>query len=405
VEFEELWEIRVTAYLRSTAGYADQGGMSKVPVADGRLPGADPATDIHRHFWLRHIRTGFGVLLGETLVVMVYLAVTPRGPHRPVLWVVTVSWLICAVISLLFAPYLAARPWRAHFSATWTILSAFAVAGVASLDGGMSSPIIFLLFLPIANAALAFTPLVAAGCGLATLASAGFLEVTDAHARFSDHGSLVLFGVLAGVSALSVAASLNRIERERRERELNEQVALLAATDGLTGCAVRRVFYERLEEEIARSLRNGHSLSLMLIDVDSFKAVNDTFGHLVGDHVLAAIGGALRIHSRSFDVVGRLGGDEFAVLMPDTDASAAATLAERVRLESSAGSEVPVTLSIGVGELDRSIPTAEHIFDDADFALYQVKRGGRDGVALRRCGSPVGAGDDSPARSARSARL
>jgi diguanylate cyclase (GGDEF)-like protein len=375
--------------------------MSKGPVTGTRLPGANPADDIYRHFWLRHIRTGFGVLIGETLVVMAYLALSPKGPHRPALWVVTALLLVIAVVSVLFAPYLAARRWRAHFSATWTILSAFAVAAVASLDGGVSSPIIFLLFLPIANAALAFTPVVAAGCGVATLASAGFLVVTDSHGRFSGTGALVLFGVLAGVSALSVAASRNRIERERRERELSEQVALLAATDGLTGCAVRRVFYERLEEEIARSLRNGHPLSLMLIDVDSFKSVNDTFGHLVGDHVLAAIGASLREHSRSFDLVGRLGGDEFAVLMPDTEAPAAVGLAERIRLESSAGSEVPVTFSIGVSDLDRSIPTAEHMFDDADFALYQVKRGGRDGVAVRQCGSPVRTNDE-PARSATS---
>jgi diguanylate cyclase (GGDEF)-like protein len=357
--------------------------MSRRPTTAPSSPGADPTTDIHRHFWLRHIRTGFGVLLGETFVVMVYLGLTPHGAHRAVLWMVTTTWLILAVISLLFAPYLAAQHWRAHFSATWTILSAFAVGGVAALDGGIESPIIFLLFLPVANAALAFKPRVAAACGLATLASAGFVVAVGPDARFSGDGALVLFGVLAGVSALSVAASFNRIERERRERILSEKVATLAATDSLTGCAVRRVFYERLEEEIARSQRHSHPLSLMLIDVDSFKAVNDTYGHLVGDQVLAAIGAALRAHSRSFDLVGRLGGDEFAVLMPDTDSPAATALAERLRLEASAGLELPVTLSIGVSDIDRSTPTMEHMFDAADFALYEVKRAGRDGVAVR----------------------
>jgi diguanylate cyclase (GGDEF)-like protein len=241
----------------------------------------------------------------------------------------------------------------------------------------------------VANAALAFRPRVAAGCGLATLASAGFVVAVGSHGKPFGEGDLVLFGVLAGVSALSVAASLNRVERERRERILGDKVAQLAATDGLTGCAVRRVFYERLDEEIARSLRNGHPLSLMLIDVDSFKAVNDTYGHLVGDHVLAA---------RAFDLVGRLGGDEFAVLMPDTGAPAAAALAERLRLEASAGLEIPVTLSIGVSGLDRSAATAEHMFDDADFALYQVKRAGRDGVAISPGGSP--APEDDPETAA-----
>jgi two-component system cell cycle response regulator len=180
-----------------------------------------------------------------------------------------------------------------------------------------------------------------------------------------------------------VAASVNRVNRERNEQLLVEKIAELAMTDGLTGCAVHRVFHERFEQEIARSLRNGHPLSLMMIDVDAFKAVNDTYGHLVGDHVLAGIGSALRAQSRSFDLVGRLGGDEFAVLMPDTEAEAATALAERIRLEAAAGLEVPITLSIGVSGLDRAEPTVEHMLDDADFSLYQVKKGGRDGVAIR----------------------
>ncbi|HEY5250131.1 MAG TPA: GGDEF domain-containing protein, partial [Acidimicrobiales bacterium] len=111
--------------------------------------------------------------------------------------------------------------------------------------------------------------------------------------------------------------------------------------------------------------------------------VNDTYGHLVGDHVLAAIGASLRAQSRSFDLVGRLGGDEFAVLMPETEAEAATALAERIRREAAAGLEVPVTLSVGVSGLDWAEPTVEHMLDDADFSLYQVKRGGRDGVAVR----------------------
>jgi diguanylate cyclase (GGDEF)-like protein len=387
-----LWEKRVSWTLLVIPEHADQQDMPIRTGTERKGPGADPTMDIQQHFWLRHIRTGFGVLLGETLIVMLYLGLTPRGPHRAILWMVSASWLVAALISLLCAPYLASRLWRAQFSAAWTILSAFVVGGFARLDGGIDSPIIFLLFLPIANAALAFRPRVAAGCGLATLASAGFVVATDPGSRLSGEGALVLFGVLAGVSALSVAASLNRVERERREGILSAQIATLAATDGLTGCAVRRVFYERLDEEIARSLRHHHPLSLMLIDVDSFKAVNDNYGHVVGDHVLAGIGAALRSHSRTIDLVGRLGGDEFAVLLPNTEAPAAAVLAERIRQEASAGLEVPVTLSIGVSDLDRSTPTAERMLDDADFSLYQVKRSGRDGVSVRHLGSSMAEG-------------
>jgi diguanylate cyclase (GGDEF)-like protein len=189
---------------------------------------------------------------------------------------------------------------------------------------------------------------------------------------------------MVGATVLSTVASINRTQREGRERLLSEQVALLAATDGLTRCAVHRVFHRRLEEEIGRSIRADRPLSLLLIDVDDFKAVNDSFGHIVGDHVLAAIGQVLRTQTRSFEMVGRLGGDEFGVLLPDTQPSDAAVVAERLRRKASEAVEVPVTLSIGVSAFDPTTPTAERMLDDADFALYQVKHAGRDGVAVRQ---------------------
>jgi diguanylate cyclase (GGDEF)-like protein len=357
--------------------------MSSLEPPDEARPGIDAKTDIQRDFWLRHMRIGFGIFLGETVFVLVYLALTPRGPHRMLLWIIALAWFGSGAANLLLTPRLSSWHRRAQFSASWSILAAFAVGLVAALDGGLDSPLILLLFLPAAFAALAFTPKVAGACGLATLVSALLVWVTDASLTISKEDALMLFAVLTGSLVLSVAASVNRVNREHHERLLMDKVAQLAMIDGLTGCAVHRVFHERFEQEIARSLRNGHPLSLMMIDVDSFKAVNDTYGHLVGDHVLAAIGASLRAQSRSFDLVGRLGGDEFAVLMPETEAGAATALAERIRLEAAAGLEVPVTLSIGVSGLDRAEPTVEHMLDDADFSLYQVKRGGRDGVAVR----------------------
>jgi diguanylate cyclase (GGDEF)-like protein len=335
------------------------------------------------------MRIGFGIFLGETVCVLIYLALTPNGPRRTVLWIVALAWFACGAANLLLAPRLAAWHRRAQFSAFWNILAAFAVGAVASLDGGLDSPLILLLFLPAAFAALAFTPVVAGAGGLATLVSAAFVWFIDGQLTISADEALMLFAVLSGSLVLSVAASVNRVNREHHEQILVDKIAELAMTDGLTGCAVHRVFHQRFEEEIARSLRNDHPLSLMMIDVDSFKAVNDTYGHLVGDHVLAAIGAALLAQTRSFDLVGRLGGDEFAVLMPDTEAAAATALAERIRLEAAAGLEVPVTVSIGVSGLDRSEPTVEHMLDDADFSLYQVKRSGRDGVAVRAPQSTV----------------
>ncbi len=353
------------------------------PRVDSTGSITDSGTEIQRAFWLRHMRTGFGVFIGETMLVMVYLALTPHGPHRAVLWLIAGFWLVFGVLSLFLAPSLASRSWRSRFSATWTVVAALAVGGVASLDGGLDSPVLYLLFLPIAFAALAFTPLVAGLCGLATLASALLVAASDSHVQVASDGVVVLFAVLAGASVLSVAASVNRTFREHHEQMLAAQIAVLAATDGLTGCAVHRVFHQRFEEEISRSVRHGHPLSLLIIDVDHFKSVNDTYGHLVGDHVLAAIGAVLRTHARSFDQVGRLGGDEFAVLMPHTEPSDAGALANRICREASSVLEVPVTLSIGVSGLDRDMPTVEHMRDEADFALYEVKGAGRDGVAVR----------------------
>jgi len=368
--------------MRSTAITVQTESCRSTNVSSSQS-GSDPTEDIQRGFWLRHMRTGFTVFLGETLVVMLYLNLTPDGSHRSLLRVLVGVWAAFAIAGLLTAPLLASMQRREAFSACWTIVSAAAVGIVASLDGGVDSPILFLLFLPVAYAALAFTPLVTAACGLSALMTASVVAFTDSRIQLSAQSGFVMVGVLIGASVLSVAASVNRTHREEREQVLTEEIVKLAATDGLTGCAVRRVFHQRLDEEISRSLRNNQPLSLLFIDVDKFKVVNDTYSHLVGDHVLSTIGEVLRTETRAFELVGRLGGDEFAVLLTDTEPSEALVAAERFRFASLNAVEVPVTLSIGISGIDPSSPTAERMLDDADFALYQVKHAGRDGVTIR----------------------
>ena len=274
-------------------------------------------------------------------------------------------------------------------------MAVLAVGTASYLDGGTSSPVLYLFVLPIAYASLAFTPWASSLCAATTLATAVFVVTTDSDIRFAQDGVVIFFGVLVGASMLSVASATNRAHREREEELIAEQIVVMASTDSLTGCAVHGVFHQRLEEEIARSIRGHHPLSLLMIDVDDFKSVNDTYGHLVGDHVLATTGDVLRTNTRSFELVGRLGGDEFAVLMPDTEPSEAVTAADRFRREMSKAVEVPVTFSVGITGLDLSSPTAERMLDDADFALYQVKHAGRDGVAVFHSGSSV-TQDQSP---------
>jgi diguanylate cyclase (GGDEF)-like protein len=272
---------------------------------------------------------------------------------------------------------------------TWTALSAFGVGIVAVLDNGMNRPILILLFLPLIFGTLMFTPRQAGICGVAALASLAFVALIDRHDASSPGRTFLLFAVLAGASVLTVAAAINRTRIEQHGAQLQAALADMASVDELTGCAVRRVLRQRMEEEITRSVRSGSPLSLLMIDVDQFKAVNDTYGHVVGDHVLARIGAVLRQSGRAFDVVSRIGGDEFALLLPDTDVPSAVKVAERIRKDLSGAVEVPVTLSIGVGGLDRSMPSVEHLLDDADFALYRVKGSGRDAIAIHNPGPSV----------------
>lgn len=126
-------------------------------LLDGTL-GADAERAAWRAFWLTHIRIGFGIFLAETLVVIGYLIITPKGPHRPLLWAVAALWLVLALVGMALAPTVASKPWCVTYSVTWTALSSFGVGIVAVLDNGMNSPILILLFLPLIFGTLMFTP-------------------------------------------------------------------------------------------------------------------------------------------------------------------------------------------------------------------------------------------------------
>ena len=350
--------------------------------------GTETDLDAQRTFWLAHMRMGFGIVLLGAVIVFVYLRLTPHGPHRATLLTVVVAWTVGSLVAMATAPFFATRSWRAAYSATWTIASTFAAGLVALLDTGIKSPILLLLFLPLVYGTMMFTPRVAVACGGAALAAVLFVVAVDRHYVASIGWTVTLIGSVVSAAALSVAAAVNRSHIEAHEQRLLAELAEMAGTDELTGCAVRRILRQRTEEEIERAMRSGSNLSLLMIDVDQFKSVNDNYGHIVGDRVLTGIGNILLANVRPFDVAGRMGGDEFALLLPETDASAAVQVAERIFKELAGTGEVPVTLSIGVASLDRSMPTAEHLIDEADMALYQVKRAGRDAIAVR---NPSGA--------------
>src|SRR5690606_24404020 len=152
------------------------------------------------------------------------------------------------------------------------------------------------------------------------------------------------------------------------------EVDRLARHDGLTGLANRTEFDAALERELSRAQRTGSPLSLVLVDVDHFKRVNDTHGHQVGDEVLRQGGGGLERLVRREDVAARYGGEEFVVLLPGVDAEGGRAFGERVRERLRSDVEaVPVTVSAGVASYPENARDVDELVGRADAALYAAK--------------------------------
>jgi two-component system cell cycle response regulator len=196
-----------------------------------------------------------------------------------------------------------------------------------------------------------------------------------------DNGDLLFAERIIG-TAVGVIERAYRLEDAQFAKD---QYAWLATTDALTDCMNRRGLLDRLEAELERVQRYGEALSLMMIDLDHFKKVNDSHGHLAGDEVLRQIGALLRGEVRAVDTVARYGGEEFVILLPETTQPGAVALAERIRERvaqrdfSEDASMLSVTISVGVttvsaGEVD----DPEGVLGRVDAALYRAKRAGRN---------------------------
>ncbi|RLJ71193.1 diguanylate cyclase (GGDEF)-like protein [Hydrogenivirga caldilitoris] len=181
-----------------------------------------------------------------------------------------------------------------------------------------------------------------------------------------------LFGLL-----ISHLIRLHRALKQK-EKELKE----LALRDPLTGLPNRRILMDFLGFEINRANRKGTPLSIAFVDIDDFKQINDTYGHLVGDRVLKALSGILKKNLRSTDLVGRYGGEEFLIIMPETDLKTAVKVMERLRKRIEETHFEPVgrvSVSIGITEL-RAGDDMNSVLGRADEKLYQAKREGKNRV-------------------------
>jgi diguanylate cyclase (GGDEF)-like protein len=170
----------------------------------------------------------------------------------------------------------------------------------------------------------------------------------------------------------------------RRLTRLHDRVAAQAVTDPLTGLFNRRFLTETLEREVDRALRFGHPISLVILDIDDFKRINDDLGHLRGDDVLEGVAEAMHAATRSIDVAARYGGDELALILLETDRAGAAVVAERIR-ESVSSADfaafhgIPdVTISVGVATIPGQADDMTSLINAADGALLRAKRAGKN---------------------------
>jgi len=186
-----------------------------------------------------------------------------------------------------------------------------------------------------------------------------------------------------------VAYAFNRMA-VRLDRSLRS-LRRLSTRDYLTNLLNAREFYRVLDAELERAQRYEESFSLLLVDADHFKEINDTYGHQSGDKVLRELAKHLRTQVRNVDVPARVGGEEFAVILPSTIGEAALKIAERVRqavaegdirLNDNLQTTVKITVSIGLASYPRSAQDAKGLFHQADMALYNAKQGGRNRVSI-----------------------
>lgn len=220
---------------------------------------------------------------------------------------------------------------------------------------------------------------------------ANYGKVMDAH---SDAPGKRFIGVTFNIDDRKrkedEIAQINRqlAEQNNQLQSLNTALELLAASDSLTGLANRRTLMAYGDKECKRAGRFQHPLSLLMVDIDWFKNVNDVWGHQIGDRVICAVAQACRTRIRQdLDTVARVGGEEFVIVLPETDDASARVLAESLRQTVAAqqtaanddGATVTVTVSIGVATLEGDL-SFEQLVNHADQALYKAKQSGRNKV-------------------------
>jgi diguanylate cyclase (GGDEF)-like protein len=258
--------------------------------------------------------------------------------------------------------------------AAQTALLILAVLAVGTaLSGGEASPALNWMILPVATSAARFRPqVVIVGAGITAAVMFGVSVGVDAQAVVDDPTRLISALTLL-IAITAIMSALTEGELEHRDR---------AVLDSLTGLLNRASLGQRVVEIEEQAQLTGGAVSVVVLDLDRFKQVNDTHGHERGDAVLRDVAYEIRKSLRSFDLVYRIGGEEFLVLLPGVDLSESLEIAERVRhsVEEARPGDLDVTISAGVAAEAGGHISYDELFRAADAALLEAKRSGRNRV-------------------------
>ncbi len=307
---------------------------------------------------------------------LVYLVATPNGANRPLLYTcIPLGTVLGALCALVVRRFVGTRRETAWFLG-WSAASLALIFAAALLDGGAESPMSWLLILPVAYASISYPVRATVFVAIGAFVSALALMVAGNDWTGAD-GFRLLFVVTFDIMALS--AAINRSAYALAE----ERLTVVATHDGLTGCLNNAAFHSRVRVEEARAHRSGRPFSIVMCDADAFKAINDTYGHEVGDETLRAVARALLEAARAGDDIGRLGGDEFCILLAQTTSAQAKVVAHRVHAALGLMTfPAPATLSLGLATWAGDVDTGAATIRRADEAMYRAKALGGDRVVV-----------------------
>lgn len=311
------------------------------------------------------VRFGVWVTIAICSVGSVYCFASWQDENRPLMLVLLGAAIVGSLgVGMLDAERIVRSRWREPFFLSWSLIDIAFIATIEALDGGARSPLAAVYFLPLIFAALSY-PLPAVWA-ISCLDVAAAL-VVGALAGNPDWTYLGFFAAALGCTAFLCVWQARNHERQRKD------LARISRTDSLTASLNRRGFEERLDAELGESARGGRPLTLVLIDLDEFKAVNDTLGHAAGDELLCWVVATVRGALRPFDAIGRLGGDEFAVMLPGAARADALEVAARVR--ETLSQRISATMGVATFPVDGA--DREELHRRADAELYAAKHGSK----------------------------